>query len=85
MIAPTDSFTDLIHVEIGVQNSYEVLRLLQVGVCVQEVDRMIAQADRLMVTFLGAGIQFLVQNPCWKHILIYFMYFSHLFTIYKID
>lgn len=31
MIAPTNSFTDLIHVEIGVQNSYEVLRLLQVG------------------------------------------------------
>lgn len=73
MIAPTNSFTDLIHVEIGVQNSYEVLRLLQVGVYVQEVDRMIAQADRLVVTFLGAAIQFfLVRNPCWKHILCTF-------------
>ena len=64
---------DLIHVEVGAQNSYEVLRLLQVGVCVQEVDRMIAQADRLVVTFLDVAIQFfVVQNPCWKRILCTF-------------
>ena len=72
MIAPTNSFTDLIHVEIGVQNSYEVLRLLQVGVYVQEVDRMIAQADRLVVTFLGAAIQFSAKSL----LKAYFMYFS---------
>ena len=60
--------------EIGVQNSYEVLRLLQVGVYVQEVDRMIAQADRLVVTFLGAAIQFFFSA---KSLLkAYFMYFS---------